>query len=126
MSCLPFMRGRRSLSAAITVLAASLGCTETTTGPSLDAVKLQLQTVVSGLASPVHLSAPTGDARLFIVEQPGRIRIAKAGQLLATPFLDITAKVLSGGERGLLSVAFDPQYATNGFFYVYYTSRPNG
>jgi glucose/arabinose dehydrogenase len=79
-----------------------------------------LDLVASGLASPVHLTAPAGDARLFIVEQPGRIRIVEDGALLAQPFLDITDRVLGGGERGLLGLAFHPAYATNGFFYVNY------
>jgi glucose/arabinose dehydrogenase len=83
---------------------------------------LALQQVVTGLASPVYLTTPAGDARLFIVEQPGRIRVVRNGQLLATPFLDISARVAFGGERGLLSMAFDPGYASNGFFYVYYTN----
>src|SRR5678816_835134 len=82
---------------------------------------LRAQQIVEGLASPVYLTAPKNDPRLFIVEQAGRIRIVKAGALLATPFLDITTRVVSGGERGLLSLAFDPAYATNGRFYVYYT-----
>ena len=82
---------------------------------------LRAQQIVEGLATPVYLTAPKNDPRLFIVEQPGRIRIVKDGALLATPFLDITARVVSGGERGLLSLAFDPAYATNGRFYVYYT-----
>ncbi|HEX5076103.1 MAG TPA: PQQ-dependent sugar dehydrogenase [Gemmatimonadaceae bacterium] len=82
---------------------------------------LRAQQIVEGLANPVYLTAPKNDPRLFIVEQPGRIRIVKDGALLATPFLDITARVVSGGERGLLSLAFDPAYATNGRFYVYYT-----
>ena len=82
---------------------------------------LRAQQVVEGLASPVYLTAPKDDARLFIVEQAGRIRIVKNGAVLATPFLDITSRVVSGGERGLLSVVFDPAYATNGRFYVYYT-----
>ena len=82
---------------------------------------LSAQQIVDGLESPVYLTAPKNDPRLFIVEQPGRIRIVKDGALLATPFLDITARVVSGGERGLLSLAFDPVYATNGRFYVYYT-----
>lgn len=85
------------------------------------AVTLRLEPVATGLSSPLYLSAPSGDARLFVVEQPGRIRIVKSGQLLATPFLDIRSKVSSGGERGLLSVAFHPGYASNGFFYVNYT-----
>ena len=82
---------------------------------------LRAQQIVEGLTNPVYLTAPKNDPRLFIVEQPGRIRIVKDGALLATPFLDITARVVSGGERGLLSLAFDPAYATNGRFYVYYT-----
>ena len=72
---------------------------------------LSAQQIVEGLQSPVYLTAPKNDPRLFIVEQPGRIRIVKDGALLATPFLDITARVVSGGERGLLSLAFDPAYA---------------
>jgi glucose/arabinose dehydrogenase len=117
-------RPSRALSAALLLLAMLAACSSST-APSGD-LQLDLQPVVSGLSSPVYLTAPAGDARLFIVEQPGRIRIVKGGQLLATPFLDIAAKVSYGGERGLLSVAFDPQYASNGFFYVYYTSQPNG
>ncbi len=88
--------------------------------PTLD---LALQPVATGLSSPVHLASPPNDSRLFIVEQPGRIRVVQNGQLLATPFLDITAKVLDGGEQGLLSVAFHPQYPTNRHFYVYYTDN---
>jgi glucose/arabinose dehydrogenase len=77
--------------------------------------------VVSGLTSPVFMTQPLNDARIFVVEQPGRIRVIRNGALQATPFLDIQDRVLDGGERGLLSVAFHPQYATNRFFYVYYT-----
>jgi hypothetical protein len=88
---------------------------------STSAFTLRAQQVVEGLASPVYLTAPKNDPRLFVVEQAGRIRIVKAGALLTTPFLDITSRVVSGGERGLLSLAFDPAYATNGRFYVYYT-----
>ena len=85
-------------------------------------LQLALELVASGLSNPVHLASPTGDARLFVVEQPGRVRVLRNGQLLATPFLDIAARVRSGGEEGLLSVAFDPAFATNGFFYVYFTN----
>jgi glucose/arabinose dehydrogenase len=88
---------------------------------------LVLQQIASGLASPVAVAnAGDGSMRLFIVEQGGTIRIHDGAQVLATPFLDITAKVVSGGERGLLGLAFDPSYTTNGFFYVFYTSQPNG
>jgi glucose/arabinose dehydrogenase len=86
-----------------------------------NAVALRLQEVVSGLEAPVFLTAPANDPRLFIVEQRGRIRIVKNGALLPDPFLDVTARVNYGGERGLLSLAFDPAYADNGRFYIYYT-----
>jgi hypothetical protein len=84
-------------------------------------LKLKLEEVAAGLNNPVYLTSPPGDTRLFVVEQPGRIRIIENGQLIAAPYLDITSRVLSGGERGLLSVAFHPEYRTNGFFYVYFT-----
>lgn len=84
---------------------------------------IRLRQVAEGLESPVFLTAPANDARLFIVEQPGRIRIVQNGNLLPTPFLDITSKVTAGGERGLLSMAFHPRYATNRVFYVNYTDR---
>ena len=118
-------RRRRCLLAALVLLAPAPGCGETT-APVLADLQLDLTPVVSGLSSPVYLTAPTGDARLFVVEQPGRIRVVKNGALLATPFLDISARVNYGGERGLLSMAFDPQYASNGFFYVYFTGGANG
>ncbi len=87
------------------------------------ATGLRLERVVQGLDNPVHLTAPASDPRLFVVEQPGRIRIVKNGQLLPTPFLDITDRVGFGGERGLLSLAFHPGYASNGRFFVNYTDR---
>ena len=81
---------------------------------------IALQPVVSGLDHPV-LVTNAGDARLFVVEQTGRIRIVSDGTLLATPFLDLSSQISSGGERGLLGLAFHPGYATNGRFFVYYT-----
>ena len=82
---------------------------------------LELETVVSGLTDPVDI-AHCGDSRLFIVERAGIIRILQPnGQVLATPFLDISGPVHSGGgEQGLLGLAFHPNYAQNGFFYLYY------
>ncbi len=87
-------------------------------------MQLTLAEVATGLAEPVYLTAPDGDARLFIVERQGRVRVAKHDTLLATPFLDIRSKVNFNGERGLLSMTFDPGYRTNGFFYVYYVNVP--
>jgi glucose/arabinose dehydrogenase len=84
--------------------------------------QVELELAVSGLVAPVDV-VHAGDDRLFIVERAGRIRILRAdGQLEPVPFLDITDRVLStAGEQGLLGLAFHPQYATNGRFYVYYT-----
>ena len=82
---------------------------------------LALQEVASGLQAPTFLTAPAGDSRLFIVERAGRIRIVDNGNLLATPFLDISSRTSTDGERGLLSMAFHPQYASNGYFFLYYT-----
>ena len=82
---------------------------------------------IGTFSSPIYVTTPPGDtARLFVVEQGGAIRVARDGVTLGTPFLDITSRVLSGGERGLLSMAFAPDYATSGLFYVYYTAQNNG
>jgi hypothetical protein len=88
--------------------------------------RISLSPVVSGLESPVYITTPKdGSNRKFIVEQAGRIRILQPPAAPAL-FLDITAKVLGGGERGLLGLAFHPQFSTNGRFYVNYTRRPDG
>lgn len=82
-------------------------------GPPPTGDTLQLISVATGVPAPVYLSAPPGDVnRLFVVDQPGRILVVQNGTLLQTPFLDITNRVLYGGEEGLLSVAFHPQFAT--------------
>ena len=91
------------------------------TPPPTPSSGLRLVEVASGFDAPLYLTAPANDPRLFVVEQPGRIRIIANGQVQATPFLDIAAKVSYGGERGLLSMAFHPDYARNGYFYVNYT-----
>jgi glucose/arabinose dehydrogenase len=96
-------------------------------GPPPPGLTLKLTPfVTTGLSSPVFLTQPLNDGRIFVVEQGGRIRVIKDGVLQTTPFLDITSRVLSGGERGLLSVAFHPHYSTNHYFYVYFTTQTNG
>lgn len=87
----------------------------------LNPARIALHNWASGLSSPVYI-ANAGDSRLFVVERHGTIRIiTDSMQVAATPFLNITAEVNSGfNEQGLLGLAFDPGYATNGFFYVYY------
>src|SRR2546428_9386862 len=96
--------------------------------PTVSGTAIKSVLVASGLAHPTYVTAPPLDPnRLFIVEQPGRVRLVKNGVLQTTAFLDIRSKVESGGtEQGLLSVAFHPDFEANGFFYVNYTSKPNG
>lgn len=95
----------------------------TPTAASPDKGSFKFTRIATGLQNPLYATgAGDGSGRVFIVEQIGRIRIVKDGALLSTPFLDIRSLVaLSGSERGLLSVAFDPQFKTNGVFFVDYT-----
>ncbi len=96
-----------------------------TVSPALAAI--QLQPVLTSLSSPLYVtSARDGTNRLFIVEQGGVIKLLQPGATTPTVFLDITAKVLSGGERGLLGLAFHPQYAVNRRFFVNYTRQTDG
>jgi glucose/arabinose dehydrogenase len=77
---------------------------------------------VASFNDPVYVTAPPGDRRrVFVVEQGGRIMVVRGGRKLATPFLDISGRVTAGGEQGLLSMAFAPDYAASGLFYVYFT-----
>jgi hypothetical protein len=87
---------------------------------------IALRQITSGLAFPLYLTAPPDDvSRLFVVEKGGRIRVIRNDSLLATPFLDLTGKVSTGGEQGLLGLAFHPAYAQNRVFVVNYTN-PQG
>jgi glucose/arabinose dehydrogenase len=86
-----------------------------------------LETFVTGLQQPVLLThAGDGSDRKFIVEQAGRILVVQPGSTTPTVFLDIRSRVLSGGERGLLGLAFHPQYAANGRLFVNYTRQIDG
>jgi glucose/arabinose dehydrogenase len=79
---------------------------------------------VGHFRSPVYVTAPPGDRRrIFVVEQSGRIRVVRGGKPVARPFLDIRSLVTSGGEQGLLSLAFAPDYARTRRFYVNYTDK---
>jgi glucose/arabinose dehydrogenase len=84
-------------------------------------VKVGWTRLAAGLSGPVALSHPPGDPRLFVVERPGRIRVIRNGVMKATPFLDVSRLVNTSGEGGLLSVAFKPDYATSGLFFVAFT-----
>lgn len=82
--------------------------------------------VATGLSQPLMVTAPTGDARLFIVEKGGVIRLMSGGVVRSTPFLDLSAQVATAGEQGLLGLAFDPAFASNGRFYVDYIDKTSG
>ena len=89
---------------------------------------IQLTPVLTtGLSSPILVgNAKDGSNRLFIVEQTGTIRVLQPGASTPTLFLDIRTKLVNGGERGLLGLAFHPRYPTNGRFFVYYTRAGDG
>jgi glucose/arabinose dehydrogenase len=79
---------------------------------------------VADFAAPVYLTSPPGDRRRqFVVEQGGRVMVVRDRRKLRTPFLDIRGQVTSGGEQGMLSIAFAPDYAESGLFYVYFTDE---
>ena len=120
---------RRNLALAVLVLTFA-GCGSDSTGPGDGPLPTDLTLtlqpfVASGLSAPVFLAQPLDDGRIFVVEQTGRIRVIRNGVLQTASFLDLSLRIGGGGERGLLSVAFHPQYATNKYFYVYFTA-PNG
>jgi glucose/arabinose dehydrogenase len=90
-------------------------------GPQSQASSIAATRVATGFDHPLFAGAPPGDtSRMFIVEKTGRIKILdlNTGQVLATPFLDVSGQILIDGERGLLGLAFDPGFANNGLFYV--------
>jgi glucose/arabinose dehydrogenase len=108
--------------AALAWLACDAG-TPSGGAPPPDSSGARLEQVATGLDFPVYLTAPAGDARLFVVEKTGRIRIVRNGAVVAAPFLDLSARVSDGSEQGLLGLAFDPHYAQNGRFFVDYTDK---
>lgn len=84
----------------------------------------KLEEVARGLTpGPVYLTSPVGDNRPFVATLDGKIRIVQQSQVLSEPFLDLGSKVRVGNYTGLFSFAFHPNYASNGFFYVYYINR---
>src|SRR5690606_35835781 len=90
---------------------------------------LRLERVASGFASPVLISHAPDDPRLFVVERDGRIRLVQGEEPASVPFLDISELVRSEedgafGEQGLLGLAFSPNHAEDGRFFVHYTGRP--
>ncbi len=102
------------------------GSAQDSLAPLPQSTSLRLQAISTNFSSPVFMTAPPGDStRLFIVQQGGWIRIfdVVGGALLTTPFLNISSLLSTGGERGLLGMAFDSHYGTNLRFYVFYTKH---
>jgi glucose/arabinose dehydrogenase len=117
---------RRPLSLGVTfVLALPLAAACAAPAPETFARADGIRVVVAGdgFDQPLFLCQAPGDARLFVVEQPGRIRWIENGRASTEVFLDLTDRVRAGGERGLLGLAFHPRYAENGWLYVNYTDR---
>ena len=91
------------------------------------ALDLSLKPVIQGLSAPGHLThAGDSSGRVFVTELGGVVYILQNGQLLETPFLDLRNQVANDWEQGLLSVAFHPDYRSNGRFFIYYVSNEDG
>jgi glucose/arabinose dehydrogenase len=116
------MRSRRLVVTALAALALGAACGSASGKHATTvATNVAISPLVTGLDSPVYVTTAPGDATtLYVVEQPGTIKIVRNGAVAGT-FLDIRSRVKSGGEQGLLSVAFHPQYQKNHRFYVDYT-----
>jgi len=78
---------------------------------------------IGDFSEPLYVDQPPGSEDLYVVEQGGAVRIVRDGETLEEPFLDIGEEITSGGERGLLSIAFPPDHAQSGLFYVFFTDR---
>ena len=119
------LRAFRLLHHCLLAASASLAVLAATTAVAALPVKSEL--VVAGAESSIDIArAGDGSAQLYVADQSGRIRILRNGAFLATAFLDIRSLVAFGGEQGLLGVAFHPQFASNGMFYVDYTRAGDG
>ena len=120
-----FTRQFPPVAVSLLVLLLLAGCSggSGVASPSFPAITLTR--IASGFVQPVHIThAGDGSGRLFVVERGGVIRIVRDGAVLPTPFFDISGQVQSaGGEQGLLSVAFPPDFAAKQYFYVDYTNR---
>jgi len=103
-----------------TALDPPAGCTDAP--PSM-----KLTSVASGLDRPLYVTTAPGETgRLYIVEQTGRVRLVKDGVLADAPFIDVTSRLVAGGEQGLLGIAFHPRYADNGRFWLHYSGAGDG
>ncbi|MDW8338672.1 MAG: PQQ-dependent sugar dehydrogenase, partial [Thermoleophilia bacterium] len=111
--------------AAFLVLSAGAGMAERLGGRSASSTStFGLAVVARGLEAPVGIATtPSEPRRLYVVEQRGTVRVIERGRLRSGFFLDVRDRVVSGGEQGLLGLAFDPLYPRNRFVYVNFTDR---
>ena len=119
-------RGRIAILSGMAMVAL-VGCGGGTSNrmppPPPPTLQVEFVPVASGFTNPLDIQqAGDGSGRLFVVEQGGRIQIIQNGSLVGTPYLDISSLIVSGGETGLLGLAFHPSFSTNGCFYVNYTT----
>ncbi|MDQ2683668.1 MAG: PQQ-dependent sugar dehydrogenase, partial [Chloroflexota bacterium] len=123
---MPTTKRPRSLAlAAILLLSLSLFPGAVIAQDSVDptAFNLDVELVADGLNAPVWMADPNdGSGRMFVVQQTGQIVILEDGVLSESPFLDISGQISTGSEQGLLSMAFHPEFADNGQFFIFYTS----
>ena len=109
---------KNSLFLALAIIVTTHACTQPV---------ITFESIATGLSQPVDMVEEKGGAkRLFVVEQGGTIRIINGSSFLAKPFLNVSDSIISGGERGLLSLAFHPDYTTNGYFFIWYNDKVNG
>lgn len=123
------LSSRRGPSRVIALAAtlSAFSCSGSGSGdPEVPPSMLGFERVGGQFEFPVFLTAPPGDERLFVVEKGGAIRIVADGAQLPVPFLDLSGFISGGDEQGLLGLAFDPDYASSGRFYVDYTDPSGG
>ena len=118
--------GEAEITATVEAVTGRIGITVSSTQPPPpppppDTGDPGLEVIASDLAFPVGLTSPPEDSRLFVAERGGTIRVIQGGAVLPEPFLDISAKVSTEGEQGLLGLAFFPDYASSGRFVVHYS-----
>ena len=116
---------RICLAAALVPLSwtALVGSPQAAFGQPPPDVRVALEEVAGGLSQPVDIAFPDdGSGRMLVAEKTGRVRLVEGGMVRARPFLDLSARVSTNSERGLLGLAFDPLFRDNGFFYVHFTN----
>lgn len=115
------MNARRSTYTILAVALVALGLAAPVRAADPRTIRAGFSRLSSGFSSPIAIAAPDdGTGRLFVAEQPGRIRVRSSSGTIRT-YLDIRSRVRSGGERGLLGLAFHPNFRSNGQFFVHYT-----